>query len=49
LALGDDRGTKPGSEVIGKFVEFGVAVNLDGFLGGIADNIAVVAPGQVAL
>jgi hypothetical protein len=47
LALADDCGTQAIAEVVGQFVELGVAVNLDGFLGGIADHVAVVAPSQV--
>ncbi len=47
LALGDDGGTEPVAKVVGEFVELGVAVDLDGLLGGIADDVAVVTPGEV--
>jgi hypothetical protein len=47
LALGHDGGTKAGSEVVGKFVKLGAAVNLNGSLGCIANDVAVVAPKQV--
>ena len=47
MALGDDGGTKPGAKVFREFVELRVAVNLDGFLGGIANHVAVVAPSQM--
>src|ERR1043165_2925006 len=47
LALLDDCGAKLGSEVFRKGVKLGVAVNLDGFLCGVADHVAVVAPSQV--
>jgi hypothetical protein len=47
LTLGHDGGSKAASEIFGKFVELGIAINLDGLLGGIADNVAVVAPSQV--
>jgi hypothetical protein len=49
LALGHNGGAKTAAEIIGQFVKLGVTVNLDGFLGGIADNIAVVAPGEMVL
>src|SRR5581483_9181990 len=39
--------TQTGSKVVGQFVEDGIAVNLDGFLGGIADDVAVMAPVEV--
>ena len=47
LALAYDGGSEPVPEVVGEFVELGIAVDLDGFLGGIADHVAVVAPRQV--
>ena len=46
-ALRHDRGTQAAAEVFGQFVELRVAVNLDGFLRGIANNVAVVAPGEM--
>jgi hypothetical protein len=49
LALGHDSGAKTSAEIIGQFVELGVAVNFDGFLGGVADNIAIVAPREMVL
>jgi hypothetical protein len=47
LAFRHDRGTKPRSQIVGKFVKLGVAINLNGLLGGIAYYVAVVAPSQV--
>jgi hypothetical protein len=47
LALRHDRRAKPRAEIIGKFVKLGVAINLDGLFGRIADYVAVVAPSQV--
>jgi hypothetical protein len=44
LALGHDGGTKTAAEVFREFVQLGIAINLDGLLGGIADHIAVMAP-----
>jgi hypothetical protein len=44
LAFGYDRGPEAIPQVIGEFVELGVAVNLNGFLGCIADDVAVMAP-----
>jgi len=38
---------EPGSKVFWKFVKLRVAVDFDGLLGGIAYNIAVVAPSQM--
>jgi hypothetical protein len=49
LALAHDGGTKSPTQVVGQFVEFGVAINLNGLLGGIAHYVAVVAPSQVIL
>ena len=36
-----------GFKVFGEFVQLGIAVDFNGFFGGIADYIAVVAPSQV--
>jgi hypothetical protein len=47
MALGDDGGTEPGAKIFGKFVQLGVAVDLNGLLGGIAYNVAVVAPSEM--
>src|SRR6266545_3158774 len=47
LALAHDGGTKSAAEVVGQFVEFGIAINLDGLLGGVAHHVAVMAPSQV--
>ena len=47
LAFGYNGRPEPGSEVFGKFVQLGIAVNLDGLLGGVADNVAVMAPSQM--
>ena len=44
FALGDDSSLELGAEGIWKVVNFVVAVNLDGHLGGIADHVAVMAP-----
>jgi hypothetical protein len=49
LALGHDRGAEPGTKVVGKFVQLGVAIDLNGLLGRVANHIAVVAPGKVVL
>src|SRR5271165_2899528 len=49
LALGHDGRSQAAAEVFGQFVELGVAVNLDGLLGCIANDIAVVAPGKMVL
>jgi hypothetical protein len=49
LALGDDGRLNSGPEFVGKFVKVGVAINLDGALGGIANDVAVVAPLQMFL
>src|SRR5580698_10557764 len=47
LALGHDGGSQPAAEIFGQFIELGVAIDLDGLLGCIADYIAVVAPGKM--
>jgi hypothetical protein len=49
LALGNDGGFEAGTKIVRQFVEFGVAVNLNGLLGGVAYYIAVVAPSQMVL
>mgnify|MGYP006951271206 CR=1 FL=1 len=40
---------KTGAEVIRKGIDLIVLVDLDGLLGGVADNVAVVAPSKVFL
>src|ERR1700757_4976173 len=47
LAFRHDRGAKSCSQIVGKFVKLGVAINLNSLLGGIAYYVAVVAPSQV--
>src|ERR1700758_3143695 len=47
LTLGHDGGAQPGPEIVGKLVELGIAIDLNGLLGGIANNVAVVAPGKM--
>jgi hypothetical protein len=49
FALGDDCGLQPATEIIGEFVEGGVTVDFNGALGGVADDVTVVAPLQVFL
>jgi|tagenome__1003787_1003787.scaffolds.fasta_scaffold20813245_2 hypothetical protein len=49
LALSDDRLMKSVSDGFGKGVNVVVAVNFDGFTGGIADDKAVMAPLEVLL
>src|SRR5450755_158753 len=47
LALGHDGGAETVAQVVGKLVKLGVAVNLDGLLGSVANHVAVVAPSQM--
>jgi hypothetical protein len=47
MTLGNDGGSQAGAKVFGKLVQLGIAINLDGFLSGIADHVTVVAPGQM--
>src|SRR5438445_6324339 len=47
LALGNYCGAKAGAEVLRELVELRIPVDLDGLLGRVADNVAVVAPGKV--
>jgi hypothetical protein len=49
LTLGNDSGMDAGAKFVRKFVESRVAVNFDGALGGIANDVAVMAPLQVFL
>src|SRR5208337_869802 len=44
LALRHDGRTQTATQIVRQFVKLGVAVNLDGHLGCVADNVAVVAP-----
>lgn len=48
-ALGHDRGAETGTEIVGQFIKLGIAVDLDRLASGIADDIAVVAPGEVVV
>jgi hypothetical protein len=47
MTLRHDGGAKSTAEVVRKFIKVGVAVNLDGHLGRIANDVAVVAPLEV--
>jgi hypothetical protein len=49
LALDHDGGAQAGAEIVGQLVELGIAVDLYGFFCGIANYIAVVAPGEMVL
>jgi hypothetical protein len=44
FALRHDRRMQTAPQLVGKFVQVGVTVNLDGHLGRIAYDVAVVAP-----
>ena len=44
VALRHDCRAQPDAQIVGQFVKMGVAVNFDGPLGGVADDVAVVAP-----
>ena len=47
FALGEDRRPQTAAEIVGKFVQVGVSINLDGHLRRIANDVAVVAPLKV--
>jgi hypothetical protein len=47
LTLGHDSCPQAAAEVVGQLVELGVAVNLNGLLGCVTDDVAVVAPGKM--
>src|ERR1700740_2284766 len=47
LAFRHDCGAKSRPQIVGEFIKLGVAINLNGLLGGIAYYVAVVAPSQV--
>jgi len=49
VTFGDDSGAEASTEIFRKFVKLRIAVNLDGLLGGIANYVAVVTPGEVVL
>jgi hypothetical protein len=48
-AFAHDGGAKAGAKVVREFVEMRVAIDFDSLLGGVADDIAVVAPLEVIL
>jgi hypothetical protein len=47
FALGDDGRVETGTEIVGKGINLIVLVDLNGFLGGVTDNMAVMAPSEV--
>jgi hypothetical protein len=47
LALRHDGRAETGPEIIRQFVEFRVPINLNGPLGGVANDVAVMAPLKV--
>jgi hypothetical protein len=47
FTFGHDGVLEAGAKVIGEFVDLVVAVNFDGFLGGIHDHVALAAPMEV--
>jgi hypothetical protein len=47
MALFDDGTAQAGAKIFRQFVQLGVAINFDGLFGGIANHIAVVAPGEM--
>jgi hypothetical protein len=47
LALSHDGGAETAAQFVRQFVKLGVTINFDGFLGGVTNHIAVVAPGKV--
>src|SRR5215469_5820664 len=47
LAFGCDRRPEAGLKVFREFIKLGVAVDFDGLLRGVTDNVTVVAPSQV--
>ena len=47
LALAHDGGAETRAEIFGQFVELRVAIDLYGFLGGVANDVAVVTPGKM--
>jgi len=49
FALAEDCGTEAGAKAFRQFVELGITVNLDCHLRGIANDVAVTAPGKVLL
>jgi len=49
LALGHDGCTESAAEVFGEFVKLGVAVDLNGLFGRVANYVAVVAPEKMVL
>src|SRR4051812_10629001 len=47
LALGEDGGVQPGAKVVGKCIDLVVLIDLDGLLGGVTDDVAVMAPDEM--
>src|SRR4051812_10679227 len=48
-ALAHDGRSQSAAEIIGQLVEMRVSIDLDGFLGGVTDDVTVVAPLEVIL
>jgi hypothetical protein len=47
LALGQNRTAEAAAQIVGQFIKVRVAVNLNGHLGRITYDVAVVAPLEV--
>jgi hypothetical protein len=47
MALGHDGSPQATAKVFREFVQLGIAINLNGLLGCVADNVAVVAPSEM--
>jgi hypothetical protein len=47
LAFGHDGGAEAAAEIFGQLVELRIAVDFDGLLGCVADDVAVVTPGKM--
>jgi len=47
LASVNDSGAQAPAQFVGKFVKMGLPVYLDGHLGGVANDVAVMAPLQM--
>ena len=47
LTLCHDGGPQPAAQIVREVIQVGIAIDLDRHLGGVADDIAVMAPLEV--
>jgi hypothetical protein len=48
LALRDDGGTEAPTQIVGQFIEVGIAIDFNGLFGRVANHVTVVAPREMS-